>query len=71
MTIFNSENIHFSLSRKSGISKGLEFNMINPWQTSESGRGFFISTNSRRFTHPRPTQKIGYQIGVLGMNRIG
>ena len=64
------ENIHFSLYRKSGIGKGLEFNMINPWQTYESGRGFFISTNFLRFTHTRPIDKIGSQIGVLGIDKV-
>ena len=70
MTIFNLENIHFGLSRRLVPGKHIFNFIINPWLTFSVGRGFFISSNSRRFTHPRPTQKIGYQIGVLGIDKV-
>lgn len=62
-------NTIWTFSRRLVSSKNI-YSLLNPWLTCEIGQGFFISTNSRRFTHPRPTQKIGYQIGVLGIDKV-
>lgn len=64
------ENIHFGLLWRTVLGKELN-HLLNPWQFSTVGRGFFISTNFHRFTHPRPIDKIGYQIGVVGIDKIG
>ena len=62
-------NTIWTFSRRLVSSKNI-YSLLNPWLTCEIGRGFFISSNSRRFTHPRPTQKIGYQIGVVGIDKV-
>lgn len=69
MTIFTSENIYLGLTQTQVTSKGLDY-ILNPWMCLQTVQGFFISTNSRRFTHPRPTQKIGSQIGVGEVNKV-